>query len=113
VIAEATQLVLFVLSIDLGSGCLNTAWLREKNAQESHQALLTLSAALPMVRRPVVAVIVHIGTVKRRILKVEAVAHKDLGGDRQLFPPKHLLQIAVGIVFLERNVDFHQPMCAG
>jgi hypothetical protein len=29
------------------------------------------------------------------------VAHKDLG-DHQIFPPKHLLQIGVGIVLLER-----------
>jgi hypothetical protein len=44
---------------------------------------------------------------------VEAVVRKDLDGDRQLFPPKHLLQTAAGIVFLERNADFQQPMCAG
>jgi hypothetical protein len=66
-----------------------------------------------VVRHPVVAVIVHIGTVNRTPLVVEAVAHKDPGGNRQLFPPKHLLQTAVGIMFLEINVDFHQPMCAG
>jgi hypothetical protein len=82
VIAEATQLIRFVLSIDLGSGCLNTAWHREKNGQEPQHAVPTLSAAFPTVRRPVVAVIVHIGTVNRRPLiasltVVKAVAHKD------------------------------------
>jgi hypothetical protein len=113
VIAEATQLVRFVPSIDPGSGCLNTAWHREKNGQEPYHAVPALRAAFPMVRLPVVAVIVHIGTVNRRLFIVKAVAHKDPGGDRQWFPPKHLLQTAIGIVFLERNVNFHQPMCAG
>jgi hypothetical protein len=32
-IEQAAQIFRFVLSIDLGSGCLNTAWHREKNAQ--------------------------------------------------------------------------------
>jgi hypothetical protein len=44
---------------------------------------------------------------------VEAVAHEDLEGDRQLFPSKHLLQSAAGIMLLERNVDFHKPLYAG
>jgi hypothetical protein len=66
-----------------------------------------------MVRRPVVAVIVDVGTANRMPFRVKAVAHKDLGGDRQLFPPKHLLPTAVGIVFFESSVDFHEPMCAG
>jgi hypothetical protein len=102
--AEATQLVRFVLSIDLDSGCLNTAWHREKNEQEPHNAVPTLSGL-----RPVVTVIVHIGTINWRLLIVEAVAHKDLGGDRQLFPPKKLLQIAVRIVFLEGMWIFISP----
>jgi hypothetical protein len=46
-------------------------------------AVPTLSAALAMVRRPIVAVIVDVGTANRRPLIVEAIAHKDLGGDRQ------------------------------
>jgi hypothetical protein len=46
-------------------------------------------------------------------MRVKMVAHKDLGEDHQLFLPKHLLLTVVGIVFLERNMDFHQPVCAG
>jgi hypothetical protein len=33
---EATQLVHFMLPIDQGSGCLNTAWHRENNGEEPH-----------------------------------------------------------------------------
>jgi hypothetical protein len=65
-----------------------------------------------MVHHPV-AVIVQKETVERRPLIVKVVAYNDRGGACQLFPPKHLLQIAVGTVFLERNVDFHQPTCTG
>jgi hypothetical protein len=36
-----------------------------------------------------------------------------LGGNLQLFLSKHLLHTAVGIMFLEMNVDFYQLMCAG
>lgn len=50
---------------------------------------------------------------KNRTLTVEAVAHKDLGGDHQLFPRKYLLPTADKIVFLQRNMDFQQPLCAG
>jgi hypothetical protein len=94
VIAEATQLVQFVIFIDQCSSCLNTEWDREKNGQEPHHA----------VRRPVVAVIVRMGTVNGWPLTVEAVAHKDVERDRQLLPSKHVLKIAVREVFLERNV---------
>jgi hypothetical protein len=48
-----------------------------------------------------------------RPLRVEVVAQKDLGGDHQIFLPKHLLQTAAGILFLEGNEDFRQSMCAG
>jgi hypothetical protein len=41
---------------------------------------------------------------------VKLVAHMDLG-DHQLFVPKHLLKTDIGIIFLERDVDFHRPMC--
>jgi hypothetical protein len=71
------------------------------------------SSVMPtMMHRPVVAVILS-ENVNMRSLVVEAVAHKDLERDCQLFPPKHILQTAVGIAYIERNVDFHQPMCAG
>jgi hypothetical protein len=68
-----------------GNGCLNTAWHREKNGQESHHAVPTLSEALPIVRRQ----IVQTETAKRRPLPIKAVAHKYLGRDGQSFPPKH------------------------
>jgi hypothetical protein len=38
---------------------------------------------------------------------IKLVAHKDL--DYKLFLPKHLLQTDIGIIFLERDLDFHQP----
>jgi hypothetical protein len=104
--AEATRLVRFVLSIDLDSGCVNTALRRENNWPE-HHAITTVSAALAVVHRPNVTVIVHIETVSRRPLVAEAVTHEGLGGDSQLFLTKHILQTAAGIVFLERNADFH------
>jgi hypothetical protein len=59
---------------------------------------------LSIVHHPIVAVNVQIETVNRRLPIVEVVAHKDLRGDNQLFPQQHLLQTAVGIMFLERNV---------
>jgi hypothetical protein len=41
-LGEATQLFRFILSIDLGAGCQNTAQYREKNEQEPHHAVSTL-----------------------------------------------------------------------
>jgi hypothetical protein len=70
----------------------------------------TLSAALPFVYRPIVAVTVQTEIANGKPLTVKATAHKDLV-DHQTFMPKHLLKTAIGIVFLERNEDFHQPMC--
>jgi hypothetical protein len=61
-----------------------------------------MSAALPLVRRPVVPV-VQIETVNMRLLIVEAVEHKGLEGNRQLFPMKYLLKTVVGIALIERN----------
>jgi hypothetical protein len=40
---------------------------------------------------------------------IQAVAHKDLRGDRKFFPPKRLLQTAAGIVFPERMWIFVSP----
>jgi hypothetical protein len=50
--------------------------------------------------------------VNKRLLIVEAVARKGLGGNLQLFLSKHLLHTAVCIMFLEMNVDY-QLTCAG
>jgi hypothetical protein len=69
----------FVLSVELGSGCLNTTRSHEKHGQEPHREIPTLSAALPVVHRLVVPVIFQIETVNRRPLTFEAVAHEDLG----------------------------------
>jgi hypothetical protein len=58
VITKATQLACFVLSIDHGNGCLNTAQHREKDGQEPHGAVLTLPTlppSLPVTFRPVIA----------------------------------------------------------
>jgi hypothetical protein len=59
-IAEDTQLVRFVPSIGLGSACLNTAWLREKDGLEPYHTIPQNSATLPVVRRSVVVMIVLI-----------------------------------------------------
>jgi hypothetical protein len=75
--------------------------------KEAHRAVSTIRVAL---RQPVH---VQVETVNRSSLTAELVADKFLGGDRQLFPLKHLLKIGAGIAFLEMNVDFHQPTCAG
>jgi hypothetical protein len=64
-----------------------------------------MSVALPLIRRLVVAV-VQIETVNVKILIVEVVEHKDLEGNRQLFPQEYLLKTAVGILLLERNAVF-------
>jgi hypothetical protein len=64
--------------------------------------VLILSAMSPLVHCPVL-VTLQVETVHKRPPTVEAVVHKDLEGDHQLFLPKHLLQIAVGIVLLEWN----------
>jgi hypothetical protein len=61
----------------------------------------TLSAVLSIIHHPIVAVNVPIETVNRRLPISEVVAHKDLGGDNQLFPHQHLLQTAAGNMFLE------------
>jgi hypothetical protein len=66
-----------------------------------------------MVQGPVVAAIVQIEAAGGRTLIVEVVSHKDLGRAHQSFPPKRFLQTTVGIVFLERNMDFHQLTCSG
>jgi hypothetical protein len=58
-------------------------------------------------------VIVQMKTINKTHLIVVAAARKDLGGGRKLLPPKHLLQTTPAIVFLEKNVDFHQHVCAG
>jgi hypothetical protein len=63
----------------------------------------TLTAVLPLVRH---LVNVQTETASSMSLIAEAVAHKDLEGDRQVFPPKHLLQAAAGILFLEKNMIF-------
>jgi hypothetical protein len=54
-----------------------------------------------VVRHPVVVVIVPIETVNGRPLIVAEER------------AKHLLKTAVKIVFLEINMDFNQPICAG
>jgi hypothetical protein len=58
---------------------------------------------LSIVHHPIAAVNVQIETVNRRLPTVVVVARKDPGGDNQLFTNQHLLQTAVGIMFLERN----------
>jgi hypothetical protein len=62
-----------------------------------------------MMQCPVVAVIVQRETVNRGPLIVDVVAHKDLGGDHQLYPPKHLLQMAARTMFLKRMWVFISP----
>jgi hypothetical protein len=56
---------------------------------------------------------VQMETVNGSSLTIEVVSDKVLGGDRQLFPHRHLLKIFAGIAFLERIVDFDQSTCAG
>jgi hypothetical protein len=57
VIAKATHLACFVLSIDRGSGCLNTAQHREKDGQEPHGLVPILTSTLPVAFPPVVSVV--------------------------------------------------------
>jgi hypothetical protein len=68
-----------------------------------------VSTALPLVYRSIVAVTVQTEAANGKPPTVKAVAHNNLG--HQQFMPKHLLKTAVGIVFLKRNEDLHQPMC--
>jgi hypothetical protein len=75
--------------------------------KDPYRAVSTICVTL---RHPVH---IQMETVNRSSLTVEVVADKVLGGDRQLFPPKHLLKTGSGIAFLERNVNFHQPTSAG
>jgi hypothetical protein len=82
VIAEATILARFVLSLELVTGCINIASILEKNGQEPHHAVPTLSAALPIARHALFAVIFMIETVNRMPLIFKAVPHKDLGGEK-------------------------------
>jgi hypothetical protein len=51
-----------------------------------------------MLCHAVLVVIIHIETLNKRALKVKGVAHKDPGGEHQLFSPKHLLKTSAGIV---------------
>jgi hypothetical protein len=60
VVTEATHLVHFALSIDLGIGYLKTAPHPKKTGQEFHHVVPTLSATLPMAHLSVVAVIIQI-----------------------------------------------------
>jgi hypothetical protein len=116
VIAEATKLLRFVLSIVLGSGCLKYCMTSREHWQESQHVVPTLSAVLLTVCHQVARVVtvnVQIETVNRGPLIAEVIAHKYPGGSLQLFLPKHLLQTAVGNMFLERNVDFYQSICIG
>lgn len=53
------------------------------------------------------------GTTYKRHPIIVTVAHKDLWEGHKLFLPKQLLRITSETMFLERNVYFHQCMCAG
>jgi hypothetical protein len=50
--------------------------------QEPHHAVPTLSAALPTVRQAYFAVIFILETINRTPLIVEAMAYKDLRGEK-------------------------------
>jgi hypothetical protein len=92
-VAEATQPVI---------SCYPLAWvvvmyiphgITRRRGRSPLLAVSTLCAALP-----VVAVIVQAETVNG-----QGGNSKDPRRNRQLFPPKHSLQTAVRIVFLEKN----------
>jgi hypothetical protein len=56
-------------------------------------------------------VIVYTENGNKMPLKANAVVHNHLG-DHQLISPKYFFKTPVGIVFLERYVDFQQPIRA-
>jgi hypothetical protein len=64
VIAEATILACYVLSLELVRGYINISLIREKTGQGPHHAVPTLPAVLPLVLRPVFAVTVQIETAR-------------------------------------------------
>jgi hypothetical protein len=68
--------------------------LQEEWAVASY-AVFTFSATMPIVHHPAAGVIGWKESANRRPLTVKVVAHKDLGGECQLFPLKHLLYTVV------------------
>jgi hypothetical protein len=70
---QATQIFRFVLSIDLGSGCLNTAWHREKDGQGALSCSVQNMYRLAVVGH---AVNVHMEIVNGSSLTVQVVADR-------------------------------------
>jgi hypothetical protein len=104
---EATQQDHFVLSIDLSK-------YRMTSCQELAAALSYSTHSV--CRLGICTLSTSCGNssdmnCKWRSLIVETVTHKDLGGNQQVFLPKHVLQTAVGIMFVENNVDLRQLVC--
>lgn len=93
-IAEATQLVHCVLSIDMGGGCLNADWHYKKTEQETSHTVMYTHRLLCFWWHVIQFV-------------ADPLIPRTIGG-HLLFPPKHLFQTAPTIKFLDMNVGFHQ-----
>jgi hypothetical protein len=56
---------------------------------------------LSIVHHPTVAVNIQMETVNTRLPIAEAVAHKELGGDNQLFPHQYFFKLLLESCFLK------------